>query len=109
MAESTANFLVASAPGTRCAVLAGNGHVFGRDGLPERIAKRLPGTAPRPFVVVPRSVNWATDTGLPLVSDPGRFADADVFWYTQYQLDDVEKARWGGAPKERAVLHEQQG
>ncbi|CAM9623344.1 unnamed protein product, partial [Phaeothamnion confervicola] len=67
MAESAAHH-VAKVGGTT-AVLAGVAHIAYRDGLPDRIARRI-GVAP--FTVVPDSVAWTTvdGSGLPDVETP---------------------------------------
>ena len=90
MAETAARFVDAN-PRHRLLVLAGASHVEGRDGIPDRIAKRLatPDAAGAaraderaPFVVLPESVEWSPD-GLPDVEQPLGRDTADWIWYTQ--------------------------
>ena len=90
MAETAARFVDAN-PRHRLLVLAGASHVEGRDGIPDRISKRLatPDAAGAaraderaPFVVLPESVEWSPD-GLPDVEQPLGRDTADWIWYTQ--------------------------
>jgi len=59
MAESAAEVLAAD-PAVRLVVLAGTAHVEARDGLPERVERRVGGRA---FTVLPTSVRWASAAG----------------------------------------------
>jgi uncharacterized iron-regulated protein len=85
-------------------VIAGLGHVVGRVGIPDRIARRLkspsaagPGegglfrssnfnTNPEPFVIVPQEVNWNADSGLPDVAVPLTSEECDWAWYTEKEI-----------------------
>mmetsp|Transcript_2142 Transcript_2142/g.4789 ORF Transcript_2142/g.4789 Transcript_2142/m.4789 type:complete len:519 (-) Transcript_2142:76-1632(-) len=87
-------------------VLAGAGHVEGRDGLPERIVKRVreraismkstemtrrgdgDGNEVGVFTVLPESVRWTAD-GLPDIEKPKGRQAADWVWYTCRELDLV--------------------
>ena len=78
MAESASSF-VSKYPGQMLLVIAGIGHVQGRVGIPDRIAKR---TGQAPFVVLPQQVGW-TEGGLPDIKEPLGKEAADWIWYTQ--------------------------
>jgi len=77
MAESAANFIIGN-PNTKLMVIAGTGHVTGRVGIPDRIAKRVEGTVP--FVVVPYDVPWNED-GSPVIDIPPTSEECDWAWY----------------------------
>lgn len=78
MAESASSF-VQKNPGQVLLVIAGIGHVQGRVGIPDRIAKR---TGRAPFVVLPQQVDW-TEGGLPNIREPLGIEAADWIWYTE--------------------------
>lgn len=77
MAESASNFVKGN-PNTKLMVIAGSGHVTGRGGIPDRIAKRVGGRPP--FVVVPYEVPWSDD-GLPVIEIPPNTNECDWAWY----------------------------
>jgi len=60
--------------------LAGSAHIQDRDGVPERIQKR---TGTDVFTVVPVTVKFEKETGLPIVKEPEDQDFADWVWYTQ--------------------------
>lgn len=64
-------------------LIAGIGHILGRSGIPDRIAKR---TRHSPFVIVPQEVAWSDDTGLPELDSPLTATDCDWAWYTEIEL-----------------------
>ena len=82
MAETAALYLNKD-PTSRLCVIAGVGHVKGRVGIPDRIAKR---TNTRPFVIVPEQVDWLSDTGLPDIEVPLQKNDCDWAWYTEPEI-----------------------
>ena len=63
-------------------LLAGNGHVQARDGIPDRVERR---TGLKPFTVVPVSVEW-TEEGLPDIDHPPGHAFADWVYFTQNEI-----------------------
>lgn len=64
-------------------LLAGNGHVQARDGIPDRVQRR---TGLRPFTVVPVSVPW-TPEGLPDIDHPPGKSFADWVYFTQPEIE----------------------
>jgi len=60
--------------------LAGSAHIQNRDGVPERITKRIGKDV---FTVVPVTVKFEKETGLPSVQKPEDQSFADWVWYTQ--------------------------
>lgn len=83
MSESAAIYLN-NVPDSKLCVIAGVGHVRGRMGIPDRIAKRTNGL--HPFVIVPEQVEWSQDTGLPIIEKPLGSDDADWAWYTEQEI-----------------------
>jgi uncharacterized iron-regulated protein len=59
MAESAARALTEAGPGARMFVVAGRFHVQGRNGIPDRVARRVPGL--RSLIVIGRSVGASDD------------------------------------------------
>ena len=90
MAESIAKS-TASTPG-RMVVLAGAGHVGGRNGIPERFTRR---SGEPTFTMVPCCVPW-TDSGLPAIEAPFDRREADWILYTQQEIEP----QGSGAPRE---------
>jgi uncharacterized iron-regulated protein len=64
-------------------LIAGVGHVMGRVGIPDRVAKRL---HQAPFVIVPQEVSWSLETGLPDVDSPLGIGECDWAWYTEQEV-----------------------
>ena len=83
MSETAAIYLN-NVPNSKLCVIAGVGHVRGRAGIPDRIAKRTNGL--HPFVIVPEQVGWSTETGLPIIDEPLSSNDADWAWYTEQEI-----------------------
>lgn len=83
MSETAAIYLN-NVPNSKLCVIAGVGHVRGRMGIPDRIAKRTKGL--HPFVIVPEQVEWSKDTGLPIIDEPLGSDDADWAWYTEQEI-----------------------
>ncbi|KAG5178974.1 hypothetical protein JKP88DRAFT_350109 [Tribonema minus] len=81
MSESAANYL--SSRGGRMVLLAGSRHIESRDGIPDRVHRRLGGA--EPFTVVPLSVDWTQD-GLPDIDHPPGPSFADWVYFTQKEL-----------------------
>lgn len=69
--------------GGRIVLLAGNGHVQARDGIPDRVERR---TGLKPFTVVPVSVEW-TEEGLPDIDHPPGNTFADWVYFTQNEIE----------------------
>jgi hypothetical protein len=65
-------------------VIAGVGHIKGRVAIPDRIAKRIQSSPP--FVIVPESVEWSRESGLPMINAPLTVSEADWVWYTQQEI-----------------------
>ncbi|CBN76581.1 protein of unknown function DUF399 [Ectocarpus siliculosus] len=80
MAESASRYLQRA--GGRIVLLAGNGHVQARDGIPDRVERR---TGLKPFTIVPVSVEW-TEDGLPDIDHPPGTAFADWVYFTQNEI-----------------------
>mmetsp|Transcript_985 Transcript_985/g.2108 ORF Transcript_985/g.2108 Transcript_985/m.2108 type:complete len:423 (+) Transcript_985:1394-2662(+) len=76
MSETAARYL-AKHPTERMIVLAGEGHVRGRRGLPERIRRRI---GSQPFTVVPQMIAWLPEN-LPDVVYPPDWKEADWVWF----------------------------
>jgi hypothetical protein len=80
---------VPGSEGAKLIILAGSSHVCGRDGIPDRIARRLQSDYSRalpfrPFTIVPRGVSWVG--GSPDLGGSGKLPStevADWVWYTQ--------------------------
>lgn len=68
--------------GGRMVLLAGVTHIVNRDGIPDRIERRLKDRPP-PFTVVPQNVDWDMSTKLPAVETPPGRGYADWVWYTE--------------------------
>ena len=68
---------------SKLCVIAGVGHVKGRLGIPDRIARR---TNTKPFVIVPEQVDWLSDTGLPDIDAPLMEEECDWAWYTEPEI-----------------------
>eukprot|EP01041_Mallomonas_annulata_P009966 gene9966-20727_t len=83
MAESAANYIQSSAPDSILCIIAGATHIYGRNGIPNRIEKR---TQKEAFVIAPQQVNWYKDSGLPGVVAPPTPADCDWAWFTQKEI-----------------------
>jgi uncharacterized iron-regulated protein len=79
MADSAYRF-AHSNPRSVLLVVAGVGHIQGRLGIPNRLARRLDEPT---FVVVPQQVDWSGETGLPIIDEPLNAQDADWVWYTE--------------------------
>ena len=88
MADSAASYLNAAPKNTIMLVIAGLGHIAGRSGIPNRIAKRLSPTKSdqRPFVIVPQQVYWSPDSGLPDVRVPPSVHVCDWAWFTEHEI-----------------------
>jgi hypothetical protein len=84
MAESAAMYSKKS-PDSLLVVIAGLGHVAGRVGIPDRIARRVKSDS-MPFVIVPQQVDWNVENGLPEVVSPLTVSDCDWAWYTEREL-----------------------
>lgn len=68
-------------------LLAGNGHVQGRDGIPDRFERR---SGLKPFTVVPVNVDW-TPEGLPDIDSPPGKSFADWVYFTQYEIGPPQR------------------
>ena len=79
MSESAAQYIEKHPKSVVC-VIAGLGHIMGRSGIPDRIARRTKAT---PFVIVPQQVGWSSDTGLPDIDTPLGKDACDWCWYTE--------------------------
>lgn len=84
MADTAARMFDTKSKDSMLVVIAGAGHVFGRVGIPDRIAKRIHQS---PFVIVPEEVNWSEVTGLPDVERPPSVGDCDWAWYTEQEFE----------------------
>mmetsp|Transcript_35353 Transcript_35353/g.140465 ORF Transcript_35353/g.140465 Transcript_35353/m.140465 type:complete len:226 (-) Transcript_35353:1922-2599(-) len=85
MAESASKFL--SRPensSSRIVVLAGAAHVAGRDGIPDRISRRIGESC---FTILPQGVQWENHN--PKITVPPRRDFADWVWYTRREIDLV--------------------
>lgn len=82
--SETASIYLNNVPNSKLCVIAGVGHVRGRVGIPDRIAKRTKGL--HPFVIVPEQVDWEKATGLPIIDKPLGSDDADWAWYTEQEI-----------------------
>ncbi|CAN0444377.1 unnamed protein product, partial [Discosporangium mesarthrocarpum] len=80
MADTASRFLKKN--GGRMVMLAGSKHIESRDGIPDRVQRRL---GLRPFTVVPLSVSW-TREGLPDIDQPPGNSFADWVYYTQKEI-----------------------
>jgi len=83
MAESASNYLNSEPPGTVLCVMAGQTHVSGRTGIPNRISKR---TNKQPFVIVPKQVSWSPESGLPDIGVPPSEQECDWAWFTEREI-----------------------
>lgn len=83
--------------GGRIVILAGNGHVQARDGIPDRVERR---TGIKPFTVVPVDVKW-TEEGLPDIDHPPGTSFADWVYFTQHEIE--LPARGAGSVKQAAA------
>lgn len=80
MAESACNFISSSNNKQLVLlIIAGYGHIKGRNGIPLRIEKRI---KQNPFVIVPYEVDWLED-GLPDIDTPPNIDECDWAWYTE--------------------------
>mmetsp|Transcript_38115 Transcript_38115/g.38803 ORF Transcript_38115/g.38803 Transcript_38115/m.38803 type:complete len:385 (-) Transcript_38115:174-1328(-) len=84
MAETAANYISQAPSDSLLCVIAGVNHVAGRSGIPDRIKKR---TRKDSFVIVPKQVEWYSDSGLPNVVAPPSPAECDWAWFTQREID----------------------
>lgn len=84
MADSAALVFDSQSRDSLLVVIAGVGHVLGRVGIPDRIAKRIHQS---PFVIVPEEVNWSEETGLPDVERPPGASECDWAWYTEREFE----------------------
>jgi uncharacterized iron-regulated protein len=82
MAQSVSNYLRES-PTSRMIVIAGLGHIKGRVGIPDRIARY---TGINPFVIVPYQTEWNDETGLPDILVPPSQSDCDWVWFTEKEI-----------------------
>eukprot|EP00904_Undaria_pinnatifida_P011366 jgi/Undpi1/735/HiC_scaffold_10.g04199.m1 len=80
MAETASQYIKRA--GGRMVLLAGNGHVQARDGIPDRVERR---TGLKPFTVVPVNVEW-TPEGLPKIDHPPGASFADWVYFTQREI-----------------------
>lgn len=85
MAETTSQYIKKA--GGRIVLLAGNGHVQARDGIPDRVERR---TGLKPFTVVPVSVGW-TPEGLPDIEHPPGVSFADWVYFTQLEIGPPQR------------------
>ena len=80
---------VPGSEGAKLIVLAGSSHVAARDGIPDRIARRLKNDYARdlpfpPFTIIPRGVQWQRDGKPDLGGGDLPTAEySDWVWYTQ--------------------------
>jgi len=72
----------------RMIILAGSGHIEQRDGIPDRISRRIGEPS---FTVVPQDVDW-TDFGLPAIEKPLGREYGDWIFYTERQIEDAQQA-----------------
>ena len=91
MSESAALWLQRHPTACMC-VLAGTGHVEGRTGLPDRLARRSGSPA---FTIVPYTVPFQSN-GLPDIEQPGGREQADWLWYVpqREELEESASARY---------------
>jgi hypothetical protein len=93
MAESAARALEAAGPRSRMLVVAGVGHVSGFDGIPDRLARRVPGL--EPLVIACRS------------GEELDFLDADLPpWRVAHFIVRTEEDERGDAPRLGAQFKE---
>ncbi|KAA8495082.1 hypothetical protein FVE85_3323 [Porphyridium purpureum] len=90
MADSASQFLQ-NAPGFKngqgqLVILAGAAHVEGRNGIPDRLSRRMGGEDV--FTIVPKSVSF-TSEGLPHIQRPEKRDTSDWVWYTRRPVDLV--------------------
>lgn len=86
MAESAARELLAAGPDSRMVVIAGGQHIQGRDGIPDRVGRRVP-DAERLVIVLATLRGEDTPP-----SDPGKYGD---FMVTFPHRADVVRPRLG--------------
>ena len=85
MAESASNYFKKSPPGSMLCVIAGLNHVAGRNGIPNRISRRVRPN-PEPFVIVPKQVSWSDESGLPDIRSPPSVKECDWAWFTEREI-----------------------
>jgi len=88
LAESVSLYLSSKGAAERLVCLTGLNHIIDRDGVPDRVMRRL---RTNPFTVVPMSVGW-TKNGTPLIDQPLEPKFSDWIWLTPSELeaDDQE-------------------
>jgi len=86
MAESASKHLSKTkTQGGRMIILAGTNHIEARDGIPDRITRRIDEPS---FTMIPQDVEW-TEVGLPAIDKPLDREYGDWIFYTQKQIEDA--------------------